>query len=122
MIQAHSGPTAPVALEGLAAATLDCSEYARVVIQADLLSSSTGRLYFRVDHGDEEAACSPANAEGFITAGGTAEINLDYWIKSEAREPHVYLALTDASGVTALGGASDRVLVYAEKAYPELTR
>lgn len=122
MILAHSGPTAPIALVGVSVAELDCSQFARVVIQADLLTSSTARLYFRVDRGDEEADCAPANAEGFITNGGTAEINLDWWIKTEAVEPRVYLCLTDSSGVAAQGGAADRILIYAEKAYPELTR
>ncbi|GEM_PF-4189727 len=122
MIQAHKGPTAPIALVGVDTAELDCSGLNRMVLQADLLSSPNGRVYFRADYGEDKDDCSPANAEGYITDGGTAVINLDPWIKTETALPRIYLALTDAAGVAANGGANDRMLVYAEKGYTELAR
>lgn len=122
IIQAHSGPTEPVSLNGISVAELDCSNLRRVVLQADLLTTPAARLYFRVDYGLEQDPCSPANAEGYITDGGTAVINLDPWIKTDDRLPHIYMALTDAAGEEQLGGEADRVLVYAERGFTELTR
>lgn len=93
---------APVALSGIAVAgSIDTTGKKRIILQADLMSNPSAKLYFRVAG---SSACTKANAEGYITNGGTIQFDL-------TSEAAIAYLLTDASGTTITGGGNDYIRI-----------
>lgn len=120
MILAHTGPTAPVALAGESAGVVSLAGVDRVVLQADLRTSPTARLYYRVAYGAEPAATTLATAEAYMTDGGQDELLLDPYATSAP--PALCWLLVDADGADADGGADDVLRLLALARLPEVAR
>jgi hypothetical protein len=107
-------PIAPQSLNGKSALDVSLKGKRHVIMQFDAITNPSYRLYFRVDESAEPQGSTLAGfaAEGYLSAGGTEDI----WIDPDTSEtPYLHLLLVTSSGVVANGGASDNVLLYAER-------
>lgn len=107
----HIGPTAPMALVGLTNVNVDISGIiGQVTIQADLITSTSGRLYFKIDGTATAGATQAAFAgEGYIANGCVQVFNPQL-----TGAQYLHILVTDSGGVAAVGGALDQILIMKE--------
>lgn len=106
----HKGPTAPSSLNGANNGEIEITDGGYVKIQAALFTNPTAVLHWRVEYASGEDATALDSAEGFLTHGGTEQIDLTPGAKA-----YIYWLLTDTAGTALAGGANDRLNMWVQR-------
>jgi hypothetical protein len=100
----HAGPTAPSSLNGANNGEVEIKGGGFVKIQAALFTNPTAILHWRVAYASGLTATALDTAEGFLSHGGSEQIDL-----GPHATAYIYWFLTDAAGTALAGGANDRL-------------
>jgi len=99
-------PAVPISLNGANSGAIVLTGKRRVLLQADLVTKATYRVYGRLAYTAGLAATTLATAEAKMTDAGVIEL----WVKPDKDYAGFYWLLTDNAGVAQNGGANDRIL------------
>ena len=76
-------------------------------LQAALVTNPNNYLWYRLEYATGAAATGLATADGFLTNGGSVDIES----VDASKDSYLYLLLTDNAGTAANGGANDYILI-----------